>query len=297
MVQVVLTSVIDKDTILPLIVSNPNRKMLKGLRLQGIVKKGAIQNPLVSVVTVSFNAGHSIEATLKSVLGQTYDPIEYIVIDGGSNDNTLKILHTYQNEIDLIVSEPDEGITHAMNKGVQYSLGDYLIFIHAGDRFMEPSSLGRALEFMRPDYPPIGLCNILFGKEKRVVPARGFDIRMNFKMGNPHQGILCARSVFDTLGHFDPAYRICADYHFFLKAYKRGLSAKRLPLTLSLMDGEGISSRKDWEGLHNRFMEEKQIHLSISKNRFIKTGYSLYWFAYLTYRKCRYWFETHKRAH
>ncbi len=103
-------------------------------------------NPLVSVITIAFNAERYIEATIKSVLEQNYSSIEYIVIDGDSKDDTLKVVGKYQNEIEKIVSEPDDGIYDAMNKGLSVSTGDFVIFMNSGDRFASKTTLSDAIK-------------------------------------------------------------------------------------------------------------------------------------------------------
>jgi glycosyltransferase involved in cell wall biosynthesis len=105
-----------------------------GLRAMGLFKLQEVE-PIVTVITVAFNAGRDIEETILSVLNQSYSNIEYIVIDGGSTDETLEILNKYDHAIDYWVSEPDRGIYDAMNKGIRVSTGDWLNFLNAKDRF------------------------------------------------------------------------------------------------------------------------------------------------------------------
>ena len=255
--------------------------------MQGIVKKALPLKPLISVITVTFNAEDKIEQTIKSVVSQSYTNIEYIVIDGGSTDKTLEILGRYSNNIDLIVSEPDDGITDAMNKGITYSLGDYVLFIHAGDYFLDNFILESAIEHMG-DKDSILVCDILFGKDQKRMRSNGFGFLTHFKLRNPHQGILCAKTVFNKVGYFDCDYKICADYDFFLRAYKKGFKSKRLPIILTFMDDDGVSSRKDWKALYNRFTEEKKIHKKNVEKICMKLIYQIYWFLYLPYRKMRY---------
>ena len=91
--------------------------------------------PLVTIITVSYNVVDTIESTIQSVVNQRYNNIEYIIIDGGSNDGTVDIIKKYEDHITYWISEPDGGIYYGMNKGIIKSNGDWLCFMNAGDRF------------------------------------------------------------------------------------------------------------------------------------------------------------------
>ena len=98
-------------------------------------------NPLISVVTVSYNAVSVIEQTIFSVINQTYPNVEYIIIDGGSTDGTVDIIKKYADKITYWVSEPDKGIYDAMNKGIELATGEWINFMNAGDSFYSFSIL------------------------------------------------------------------------------------------------------------------------------------------------------------
>jgi len=120
---------------------NINRKGEGGLRTKGYFKKYIKDNPLISVITVVFNGENDLEQTIKSVINQTYNNIEYIVIDGGSTDDTLSIIKKYEDKINYWVSEDDNGIYDAMNKGVGLAQGEWLCFINSGDIFISQNTL------------------------------------------------------------------------------------------------------------------------------------------------------------
>lgn len=106
-----------------------------GLRLQGLYKTSSEDKPLITVVTVVFNGAVFLEETIKSVIEQTYDNVEYIIVDGGSTDGTLDIIHKYESAIDYWVSEPDQGMYDALSKGFKLSSGSLISYLNAGDLY------------------------------------------------------------------------------------------------------------------------------------------------------------------
>ena len=119
------------------------RKAEGGLRLQGKYKENLPHAPLLTIITVVYNAEQVLEQTILSVLEQDYANVEYIIIDGASSDGTLDIIKKYENAIDYYISEPDDGIYYAMNKGIALASGQAINFMNAGDYFLR-----RYLDFM-----------------------------------------------------------------------------------------------------------------------------------------------------
>ena len=111
-----------------------------GLRTKGITKTSTPEKPLITVVTVVYNGAATLEQTIQSVVNQTYDNVEYIIIDGASTDGTLDIIKKYEDRIDYWQSEPDKGIYDAMNKGLDLATGDFLIFLGADDLIFAPTT-------------------------------------------------------------------------------------------------------------------------------------------------------------
>ena len=131
----IVNKAVDKIHSVLLLPENPERKAEGGLRTQGYFKYNQTNTPLISIITVVFNGDEYIEQTINSVISQSYDNVEYIIIDGGSTDKTLDIIKKYENQIDYWVSESDRGIYDAMNKGTSLANGEWLNFMNAGDWF------------------------------------------------------------------------------------------------------------------------------------------------------------------
>jgi glycosyltransferase involved in cell wall biosynthesis len=245
-----------------------------------------LKPPLISIITIALNAEQYLEQTIQSVLNQTYKSIEYIIVDGGSTDRSLEIINKYKKHIDHFITEKDEGIADAMNKGIALASGDYILLIHADDYFHHNSSLEKACDFLEESVDILA-CNIQFGKELKEVEPRGFSFWFNFK-GMPHQGILCRKSLMMSLSGFDTEFKICMDYDLLFRAYKCGAKLKKVPVVLTVMRDTGISSRQDWQSLKYRFDEERRVHEKNCESSSMRILYKLYWFLYLPYRKASY---------
>jgi glycosyltransferase involved in cell wall biosynthesis len=158
----------------------------------------------ISIITVVYNGEEFLEKTIKSVLSQSYENIEYIIIDGGSTDGTVEIIEKYKENIDYWISEKDDGIYDAMNKGIEVSNGKGVLFLNAGDYFVG-EVLHQTVQI--PSFLPIKFHN-RFGN---LVSAK----IKNYKQGipNSHQGIL-----FENRGlKYDLSYKVASDYNYFLK--------------------------------------------------------------------------------
>lgn len=244
-----------------------------------------ISCPTITVVTVTYNSERHLEETIRSVISQNHPSFEYIIIDGGSTDNTLRIIEAYQRHLTHWISEPDQGIADAMNKGLEVATGDYLLFLHSDDFLRSKHSLEAAYNYLDGDHE-IFAFDILYGRESHYEkrPSKGFSAWMNFKTGLFHQGVICSRSVFDTIGGFDTQFSIAIDYDFFLRAYKQGFKVKNCRYVLSVMRDTGLSSRSDWPSLKTRFDEEQRVHSKNSSSNAMRLVYFLYWLAYPKYR-------------
>lgn len=176
----------------------------------------------VSIITVVYNGGNTFEQTVSSVAAQTYPNVEYIVVDGGSNDETLKIIGKYKEYISKWVSEPDKGIYDAMIKGVKMASGDYIQIIGADDCLCDKDAIKIAVGQIESDTDILSCCEYVVDGERglqRLYSNRHAREKEKYFGGMiPHGGMLVKRELFERYP-FDVSYRIAADYKFFLQCY------------------------------------------------------------------------------
>jgi len=247
--------------------------------------------PKITIITVTLNSEQYLENTITSVINQTYPFIEYIIVDGQSTDRTLDIIKKYEHFITRWISEPDSGITEAMNKGIAMASGDFILFLHSDDYLLEENSIEKAINFMNNSNEDIFAFSVVFSQEnctQKIIP-RGWNWLINLKIPFCHQGVFCKARLFNELGLFDTHFAIDADYDFFLRAYRKQYRTKIVKdLSITVMRDTGISSKKDWHSLRKRFAEEKQVHYKNSHTFLTKIIYFLYWQLYLPYRYLKY---------
>lgn len=201
----------------------------------------------ITVVTVSYNAAATIEETILSVVDQTYDNIEYIVIDGGSTDGTVDIIKRYSeggseygkhnNSISYWISEPDKGIYDAMNKGIAAATGDYIINMNAGDRLIHiPHKALKNILFNNS----IGICGAItdeFGK----IHTPNLSWRNKYRNQLPHQGLFYKRQ-YQKL--YDIRYHILGDFDLNLSYLHSGAKFDLINNIIAEHSFDGISNSK-----------------------------------------------------
>jgi len=242
----------------------------------------------ISIITVCINADKYIENCIQSVISQTYKNYEYIVIDGGSADQTNEIIQKYTDQISVYISEPDDGIADAMNKAISLSSGEYIFFVHADDYLISPTILTEIFAYIDVTSP---ICIFNLNKSEHGIVTelkpRGFNSWMNFKTGIYHQGSICKKSLFVDIGSFDVNLRIAMDYEFFLRSYRAGIKHEYYNFPICVMRDTGVSSRVDKKSLNARFREERRIQKQHCNTFLMKIIYVIYWPLYLAYRHVR----------
>lgn len=209
-----------------------------------------IQLPKFSIVTVCKNSPN-LDKTCESIVEQTYKNYEWIVIDGGSEQNVRSILEKYKQSMDYFVSENDDGIYDAMNKGISKSTGDYIIFMNGGDYFIYPYILENA-NFMLEKYPYV---DVLYGEEC-VTNHSDFELvtytkneqyldEVLFKSTIRHQASFIRRSCFIDCGYYDITLSIVSDWKFFVVLHKNNKKFLKWNTIVACCTSGGISSNLD----------------------------------------------------
>jgi len=197
------------------------RKAEGGKRLLGVKRTNPGREPLVSIITVVFNNPDSLEQCIASVLRQDYPNVEYIIIDGGSDDPTLDIIRRYENQIDYFVSEPDKGIYNAMNKGIRLSGGEYICLLNSDDSY-DPSFVRKSMSLARAWKSQLVFSDHIHGREP--VTSRGMNQGIHFGHLNLNHGtFLVRRLCYDLVGPYDESYRIVSDAVWMRKAFQLGV--------------------------------------------------------------------------
>lgn len=217
------------------------------------------KNIKVSVITVTYNAEHVLETTIESILGQDYDPVEYLIIDGGSTDGTVNIIKKYQSRIAYWVSEPDGGLYDAMNKGLSRATGDYVWFINAGDRLTSSGIVTEIFAGLQGEILPdiiYGETGIWDEKGKRIggrrLKAPEHLTWDSFKWGMLvcHQSFIAKRAI---APFYNLQYRLAADYDWCIRCLKQSVLIVNSRRELSGFLEGGISGKYRKKGLKERF--------------------------------------------
>lgn len=211
------------------------------------------EEKLVSVITVTYNAQDYLEQTIRSVLGQIYSDIEYIIIDGGSTDGTIDIIKKYESRIFRWISEKDNGIYDAMNKGIRMANGELVGMINAGD-YYEPDAVGNMVAAYsdNPDYGIFhGKINLLDEKGDFIKTKNPqSDLSALFKgMCVYHPTFFVLKTIYEKNGLYDLSFRIAADYDLTLRNYLKGTRFYYVDKVIACFRAGGYSHQQSQKAL------------------------------------------------
>lgn len=216
-------------------------------------------NILVSVITINLNNKIGLEKTVQSVLQQTYRNLEYIVIDGGSNDGSFDYIKSVSSKLSYFISEKDDGIYSAMNKGILKAKGSYLIFLNSGDYFENSNSLANLIGSNQDASIIYG--NMLLEKNGELCLKKyphHLDIKYFSGDTLPHPSTLIRRDLFLKYGLYNTKYKIISDWVFFIDAIvAQNVRYKYIDNIISVFNLNGISSQP---GSYKIITQEMDLH-------------------------------------
>lgn len=232
----------------------------------------------ISIITIAYNSEETIEDTILSVINQTYNDIEYIVVDGGSTDKTLEIIEKYKNQIDIVISEPDKGIYDAMNKGIRTANGE-LVGILNSDDFYANSSVIENISKNIKGYDSIYAdlvyvdrvdTNKIIRYWKSGVYKKGAFLKGWMP---PHPTFFLRKKIYDRFGTYNLALKSAADYELMLRVlHKENISTTYYPEIITKMRVGGQSNAS----ISNRLKANKEDREAWEINQIDPKFYSLY---------------------
>ncbi len=207
--------------------------------------------PKISIVTITFNSAATIADTLQSVASQTYPEVEHLVIDGNSSDDTLSIVKQHGRSGIRVLSEPDDGIYQAMNKGLRLAQGEFVGFLNADDVYQDAQVLSEVARAAQEDHVDAIYGDLVYvsrSNPARVIrhwhSGRWDHRRLRFGWMPPHPTLYVRKALIDLLGGFDERLRIAADYDFMLRLLNRpGIHVAYLDRVVVRMRTGGASNR------------------------------------------------------
>lgn len=218
----------------------------------------------ISIVTICYNDAEGLVTTLDSLeYCKSINDVEVVVIDGGSNDNTLNIIKDNNELIDHYISESDSGIYNAMNKGISLCAGEYIIFMNAGDAFVRKTTIEEIIEQINkePDFDIYYSDAIYVGKYGEHIHSANHELIMS-KMPFNHQSTVIRRNLHLTI-LYNEFYKISSDYDFFLRALIQGASFKKIGTKIARHSLDGISVTSPFhscvESVHSHLMNFGKI--------------------------------------
>jgi len=231
----------------------------------------------ISIITVCYNSVATLEKTILSVSEQTYANIEYIIVDGNSNDGTLDIIQKHEDKITKWISEPDKGLYDAMNKGIAMATGDIVGILNSDDTFYSNTVLAEIAAFHTNNTIDASVGNIMQHKEDgkvvRVYSSKYWTPK-KLKIGfmPPHPSIFFKRELFQKYGNYELGFKIGADYELITRFFlKNSISCKYSGITTTAMLVGGLSS----SGSSSYKLITKEIQKALQMNKIIFSPFKI----------------------
>ena len=223
----------------------------------------------VSIITVVYNRENSIRGAIQSVISQNYQAIEYIIIDGNSNDATVSIIKEYADKIYIFLSEPDNGIYDALNKGIKHASGEVIAMLHSDDRFYDDYVVADMMQKMATAKAEFCFANMVIINNSSKKISRyymaGYFRKWLFRTGwmPPHPTCFINKSLFTEFGLYSTKYKIASDFDFLLRIfYKRHIKWAHLNRICIKMYSGGISN----SGFKSKKLIAQEIKSALKDN-------------------------------
>ena len=214
--------------------------------------------PKLTIITINYNNLEGLKKTVESVVNQTWQEFEYVIIDGGSTDGSAEYIESQKEHIDYWVSEPDKGIYNAMNKGILKATGEYLLFLNSGDHLYSHTVLEE--NYTRIENYDLIYFNLQMASEKIV---KVFSLPESLRFSDlffqtlPHPATFIKKELFITVGLYDENLKIVSDWKFFILAlFKHKCSCKKIDIIVATFYLGGLSSQIDYSEERSQVMEE-----------------------------------------
>jgi glycosyltransferase involved in cell wall biosynthesis len=223
----------------------------------------SVYNPLISIIIVTYNAIDTINDTIQNILDQTYKNTELIVIDGASTDGTKQIVENHIDKLSCFISEKDNGIYDAMNKGISRANGVWVIFMNSGDIFATKTVLEKVFSNKEIDTQTQVLYGNTIVKNTNQIlrPPEVINRRYFYFETICHQSIFCRRIAFNTIGNFNIYYKILADRVWLLKASLLKMRFQYVPINICIWDRDGFSANNfDIYTKENKLLKSRYYH-------------------------------------
>lgn len=229
----------------------------------------------ISIITVCYNAENTIAGTIQSVLSQTYDNVEYIIIDGASTDKTVDIITQYKDKLSCFITEPDKGIYDAMNKGISKATGDIVGILNADDFYMDEDVLFTVAKIFREQKVDSVFADLVYVRPENLDKTVRFYSSKDFRPEKfaygwmpAHPTFFVKRSIYEKYGLFKTDYRIAADYELLVRfLYRYRITYSYLNKVLIKMRTGGVSTKN----LKSNWILNKEIVRACYENG-IKTN-------------------------
>ena len=225
----------------------------------------------ISIITATYNAEKTIESAIRSISDQSYSDIEYIIVDGGSTDSTLKVIEKHKDHIQHLISEPDQGIYDAINKGISIATGEIIGVLHADDLFYDNDIIKQiAQEFIHGNYSGVygDLQYVNAQNTNKVIRYwKSCDYKLSLLKSGwmpPHPTLFVRKEVFNNIGKYSLKYKIAADYDFILRLFSNPTYRfKYIPQVITKMRVGGASNKN----IKNIIQKSKEDISALKQNK------------------------------